>query len=169
MIRITITNDQSELKFEERLVKEAVRMILNDRAVSRAEVSVAVVDDATICELHRKHLGRDEPTDVLSFPLERSEDYLEGEVIVSAETAAVTAPWFDWPAQNELLLYVVHGTLHLVGYDDATPEKQAEMREQEAQYLDRLGLPVRTAKAKATGRRRAARPEKSPKGGKKSP
>ena len=48
-------------------------------------------------------------------------DGLEGEVIVGAETALRTAPRYGWPPHDELLLYVVHGTLHLVGHDDRTP------------------------------------------------
>ena len=90
---------------------------------------MAVVDDPTIRRLHREYLGEDSPTDVMSFVLERADDYLEGEVVVSAETACAAAPEYGWPAADELLLYVIHGTLHLVGYDDTTPR----MRSRDAQ------------------------------------
>lgn len=115
-------------------------MILEDEAVERAEISLAVVDDATIRRLNGEYLGRDETTDVLSFLLERDEGSLEGEVIVSAETARSTAPRFGWTADDELLLYVIHGILHLVGYDDATAGQRARMRRREAAYLARFGL-----------------------------
>ena len=72
---------------------------------------------------------------MLSFVLERGEGFLDGEVVVSAETALRTAPRFGWSAAEELLLYVIHGTLHLAGYDDATPEQQAAMRGRETEYL----------------------------------
>jgi probable rRNA maturation factor len=104
---------------------------------------LAVVDDPAIRELHRKYLEEDEPTDVLSFVLERSEDCLEGAVVVSGETARATAPQFGWPAEDELLLYVIHGVLHLVGYEDATPPQQAAMRAQERAYLSRFGVEAR--------------------------
>jgi probable rRNA maturation factor len=61
-------------------------------------------------------------------------------VIVSAETAELTAGWYGWTAEDELLLYVIHGTLHLVGYDDTTPETQIEMRERERACLACFGV-----------------------------
>jgi probable rRNA maturation factor len=81
----------------------------------------------------------------LSFLLERDGNHLEGEVIVSADTALRTATQLNWPAEHELLLYVIHGTLHLVGYDDLQPELHKQMREQERFYLARLGLTPPTA------------------------
>ena len=103
----------------------------------RAKISVAVVDDPTIAELHQRYLDDPSPTDVLSFVLERSPKYLEGEIVVSADTAADLAPNYNWTAADELLLYVIHGALHLVGYDDTTPKKRTKMREKEKEYLAR--------------------------------
>ena len=143
MITVEIFNEQNEVPLDEQRVRRAVEMILEDAAVSHAEISIAVVDDPTIRRLHGKYLDEDEPTDVLSFVLQQSPQRLEGEVIVGAETAEKTAPQFGWPAEDELLLYVIHGTLHLVGYDDTTPEKQAEMRDRERACLARCGLKAR--------------------------
>ena len=140
MINIEINNDQSHVPVDEPRLCDAVRMVLDDAGVSRGEISVAVVDDPAICRLHKKYLDQDEPTDVLSFVYERGEDSLEGEVIVSAETAQMTAGWYGWTAADELLLYVIHGALHLVGYDDVAPEDRARMRDGEALYLGRFGL-----------------------------
>lgn len=143
MITIEISNEQSHLPLEDGRLRDAVRMVLQKESVARAQISLAVVDDAAICRLHREYLDEDEPTDVLSFLLERSEDGLEGEVIVSGQTAKLAAARFGWPAEDELLLYVIHGTLHLVGYRDATPDEQAEMRRQERAYLSHFGLDPR--------------------------
>ena len=140
MINVEINNDRLQVPLDHGRVRDAVQTILNDAAVSRAEISVAVVDDPTICRLHRAYLKQDGPTDVLSFVYEHREDLLEGEVIVSAETAAMTADWYGWTASEELLLYVIHGTLHLVGYDDTTAEARREMRRQERVVLARFGL-----------------------------
>lgn len=115
-------------------------MILEDESIERAKIDVAVVDDPTIAELHQRYLDDPDPTDVLSFVLERSSKYIEGEIVVSADTAAASAPNYNWTAADELLLYVIHGALHLVGYDDATPKKRAKMREKEQKYLARFGL-----------------------------
>jgi probable rRNA maturation factor len=140
VIAIEIHNDQAHMPLDEQRLGDAMRSILADQALSRALVSLVVVDDLTIRRLHREYLGKDAPTDVLSFPLEQGEGVLEGEVIVSAETAQRVAATFGWPVEDELLLYAIHGTLHLVGFDDDTPPRQAEMRRQERAYLAKFGL-----------------------------
>jgi probable rRNA maturation factor len=98
-----------------------------------------VVDDATMQQLNARYLQHDYPTDVLSFPLERSPTSLEGEIIVSAETATRESHRFGWTPAEEILLYLVHGTLHLIGYDDQTEEESRAMREKERTYLVRAG------------------------------
>ncbi len=119
---------------------EAVSGILAEADYKSAQISVAVVDDPTMHELNRRYLNHDYPTDVLSFTLADEDSHLEGQLIVSVDTAAKEAAEYDWTTENELLLYVVHGTLHLVGYDDATPELRGEMREAERRVLSRFGL-----------------------------
>ena len=140
MINVEITNEQDALPIDPARLEAAVRLILEEQLVSDAEISVAVVDDATIRRLNRQYLDHDDTTDVLSFPLEQSAERLEGEVVVSAQTAAAAAGRFGWSAADELLLYVIHGTLHLVGVGDTTPREQAEMRARERACLDRFGL-----------------------------
>ena len=77
---------------------------------------------------------------MLSFLLEHSDGELDGEVIVSWETATRTAREYDWSTQDELMLYFIHGCLHLVGYDDQGEVDRAEMRKQESHYLLSVGL-----------------------------
>jgi probable rRNA maturation factor len=103
-------------------------------------LSLAVVDDPTIHQLNLQYRKHDGPTDVLSFALESDDDHLEGEVIVSADRAATCAPRFGWSVEDELTLYVTHGVLHLVGYDDQSPEDRARMTARECYHLARLGL-----------------------------
>jgi probable rRNA maturation factor len=140
LLTITVTNAQSQLPFDKKRLRRAVRMILRDESISHAKIGVAVVDDSTIAELHQRYLNDPQSTDVLSFVLEQTSKYLEGEIVVSADTAAASAPDYNWTADEELLLYVIHGALHLVGYDDTAPKKRAKMREKEQEYLARLGL-----------------------------
>ncbi|MEX2111701.1 MAG: rRNA maturation RNase YbeY [Pirellulales bacterium] len=140
MLTIEISNRQSSVRCDARRMHQAAEAILRDAGVSDARLSLAVVDDPTIHQLNRRFLDHDFPTDVLSFLLEREGDRLEGEVIVSADTAARAAAEYAWPADDELLLYVIHGTLHLVGHDDASPDERAAMREQERRYLVQFGL-----------------------------
>jgi probable rRNA maturation factor len=140
LISIKVTNVQSQVPIDKKRLREAVRMILEDESICRAKIGVAVVDDPTIAELHQRYLDDPDPTDVLSFVLERSPKYLEGEIVVSADTALSSAADYHWTAADELLLYVIHGALHLVGSDDTTPKKRAVMREKEREYLARFGL-----------------------------
>lgn len=126
---------------------------MRDAGISEARIGVAIVDDPAIAKLHAEYLNDPEPTDVLSFVLERSAGVLEGEVVVSADTAKTCAPGYGCTADEELLRYVVHGTLHLVGYDDLTPKDRAVMRKKENAYLAE-------APADETPRRKTCRPKK---------
>jgi probable rRNA maturation factor len=84
------------------------------------EVSVALVSDRRIAELHRRFLNEPGPTDVITFQ--------HGEIFVSTETARRQARAFRTSLEHELHLYIVHGLLHLRGYDDKTPAGAAEMK-----------------------------------------
>jgi probable rRNA maturation factor len=145
--RIFIANEQQTLAIDESKITAAVRSVLTDSAYESATVSVAVVDDPTIHDLNRRYLEHDYPTDVLSFVLEDDGRHLQGELVASADTAARNAVEYGWSAMDELLLYLVHGALHLVGHRDGEPAEIADMRRSEAFHLAKLGiaLPTRAA------------------------
>jgi probable rRNA maturation factor len=138
VIDIHVSNRQSALRVDPTPIVAAVREVLADHQVVEGDISVAIVDDATIRELNRRHLDHDYATDVLSFLLDRTGERLEGEVIVSADRARAVSPRYGWADTRELLLYVIHGTLHLVGYRDETSADRQEMRRQERHYLRAL-------------------------------
>ncbi len=139
-LQVLIANEQSTLPIDEARLRSAVRAVCEDSPFCTGQISVAIVDDPTIHALNRQYLKHDYPTDVLSFVLESDEAHLEGELIVSADMAASNASEYDWPAANELLLYVIHGTLHLVGYRDQQPADIAQMCAAEAIYLQKHGV-----------------------------
>ncbi len=140
MIEIELSDRQSTHRFDADRLVSAARFVVAEEGIARATVSIAVVDDDTIHDLNRRYLQHDYTTDVLSFVFERSPDQLNGEVIVSADTAASAASEYGWSIEEELLLYVIHGTLHLVGYDDRANESQSEMRNRERHYLGHFDL-----------------------------
>jgi probable rRNA maturation factor len=144
-ITIAIADEQAHLPLDRRLLRRAVHRVLRDAGVRKARISLAVVDDETTARLNWRYLRHRGPADVLSFVLDES-DGLEGEVIVGAETALRTAPHYGWPPHNELLLYVIHGTLHLVGHDDTSPALRREMQHRETDVLEKLGIKRRTGK-----------------------
>lgn len=135
MFAIHIANRQKRLPVDRVRLRRAVRAVLADADLTAAEISIAIVDDAAIAVLHGEFLDDPTPTDVLSFVLEQAPGSLEGEVVASADTAAAVAPEFHCTASEELLRYVIHGVLHLVGYDDATPRLRKQMRAREDHYL----------------------------------
>jgi probable rRNA maturation factor len=143
LIRIALVSEQSAIAVDEPFLLSAVRKVLKRAGVRDANISLAIVDDDTILSLNRQYLGHDEPTDVLSFALQDEGEPLDGEIVASAETALRRAKEFGWTPDDELLLYVIHGTLHLVGYDDRSPEDALRMRCEEARVLAYFGLEPR--------------------------
>ncbi|HLA84455.1 MAG TPA: rRNA maturation RNase YbeY [Thermoguttaceae bacterium] len=156
---IDVADEQSVLTVDRKRIRAVVRRALEASGIERAQVSVAVVDDPAIHELNRRYLRHDYPTDVLSFVLERGPGRLEGQIVVSADTAQSEAARYGWPAENELLLYVVHGALHLAGCEDSTPESREEMRRKEREVLKEFGLtpPWRAPRGRVGSKRRKKR------------
>ncbi len=142
MSRISIASPQESVAIDRGRMRDAVRTVLEGEGRADAEISLAFVDNATSHRLNRQYLNHDEPTDVLSFPLsEGTTGRLKGELVIGAEVALAQAESLGHDVQAELALYVIHGLLHLCGYDDHTEAEAAEMRERERHYLQKLGLP----------------------------
>jgi probable rRNA maturation factor len=107
----------------------------------RADVSIdlVVVSDAALAELHERYLDDDSPTDVMAFDLGEEHGGPAGEVYISLDCAQRVAQSRGVALQRELALYVVHGCLHLCGFDDNTQPERVRMREAEALVLSTLG------------------------------
>ncbi|QGJ70737.1 Endoribonuclease YbeY [Planctomycetales bacterium 10988] len=142
---IEIHNDQDFVRIDTDSLTQAVSQVFEEEQVRCAHLSIAILDDPQIHVLNRQFLAHDYPTDVLSFLLEESPKGIEGEVIVSAETALRESEKWGWSPEEELLLYLIHGTLHLVGYDDLEVEAAQIMRARERHFLNRCGISVPTA------------------------
>src|SRR5436190_17361535 len=143
MIRVAVASPQEVVPIDRKRMRETVRTVLEGEGVTDAEISLAFVDNPTIHRLNQRYLDHDEPTDVLSFPLsEPSAKKLAGELVIGAEVAKAQAAERGHDVQTELALYVIHGLLHLCGYDDETSSGASRMRERARQYLQALGRPV---------------------------
>ena len=139
-IKTEITWESTQPRLADAAIQRAAAAVLAAEGCDCARLSVAVVDDDAIAALHDRYLGLACPTDVLTFDLRDAGDRgVSGEVVVSAETAARTAAALGHDAEAELLLYVIHGLLHLLGYDDKDAEKAAVMRARQESLLDDLG------------------------------
>ena len=142
MGKIAIATPQETVPIDRKRIREIVQAVLDGEQVADAEISVAFVDNPTIHGLNKRYLDHDEPTDVLSFPLsEPAAKKLSGELVIGAEVALAQANERGHDVQAELALYVIHGLLHLCGYDDKSDQCAMEMRGRERHYLKMLGLP----------------------------
>jgi probable rRNA maturation factor len=151
LIQIDIVSRQDVLPCDEAGLRRAMTHTLTREGVRQADLSVAIVDDPEIHRVNREFLHHDFPTDVISFLLSDlpsgrpgnpwPDDWpLEGELVISASTAALNAPQHGWSPGAELILYAVHGLLHLCGYDDLTDDARPLMRIRERELLTELGL-----------------------------
>ena len=141
MIRVSVANPYDyPLEFQQ--LKAAARAVLEGEGVAEAKVTVAFVDNAHIHRLNKQFLDHDEPTDVLTFPHSAAgAKKLEGDVVIGYAVAEEYAADRGHPVGPELVLYVVHGCLHLCGYTDTDERGAAAMRAKEREYLTKLGLP----------------------------
>jgi probable rRNA maturation factor len=107
---------------------------------TQRDVELILCDDAAIAELNRTHRGIDDPTDVLSFPLEGELDHLPlGTIVISLDHIRRKANELGHTPDEEAALLFVHGLLHLLGYDHESDA--GEMREYEHALLRRFDLP----------------------------
>ena len=148
---INIDNQQDFL--DSALLERASRFTLEmfsrlnpnlDPDPAAADITIVLTDDAQLHELNRDYLGVDAPTDVLSFPASETDpetgaQYL-GDILISIPRATQQAEAAGHPVEAETQLLVVHGTLHLLGYDHAEAEEKTRMWEAQAEVMSRLGL-----------------------------
>jgi len=141
---ITIDNQQDFL--ESPLLERAARYTLEIIAPEKidADITIVLTDDRQLHELNKEFLGIDSPTDVLSFPASETDPetgsvYL-GDILISIPRAANQAEVAGHSLEAETQLLVVHGVLHLLGYDHASDEEKTVMWNEQAKVLERLGL-----------------------------
>jgi probable rRNA maturation factor len=156
-MKIDVTDLQDRTDIDPKTVRRVARAALKGL---KGCYSIVFVDDAMMSDINHRHLGRNSTTDVIAFAFEGApltSDDCAGEVIVSAQLAATEAARRGLDVEDELALYIAHGCLHVVGYDDATPEQAQEMHDRERAILDKLGYDAArlwkplTARHKTTG------------------
>lgn len=119
--------------------------------ITDAEVSVTFVDDLEIQELNKNYRGKDQATDVLSFPMyeaeetqiivdDEEEDLMLGDIIISVPSAREQALEYGHSFERELGFLMVHGFLHLLGYDHESEEMEKEMFTKQEDILKKYGL-----------------------------
>jgi probable rRNA maturation factor len=141
----------------EQSLREAIQATFRRHQTPAAQISVALVNDDRMADLNELHLAQKGPTDVLAFDLRNNKQddphapkstdatahrSVEGEIIVSVDTAAREASRRGHSIDAELALYAVHGILHLLGYNDHDEHDAARMHEVEDEILRTVGMGV---------------------------
>jgi len=143
---IQINNKLLVSAVDDALLHESVLQTLRRFNIEGAEISIALVGDEEMAELHEAYLNVPGPTDVLTFDLSsqpqdpQSCRRIDGEIVISIETARRQAELRGHAFSAELALYAVHGTLHLLGLSDATEHQASGMHRLENDILTAAGI-----------------------------
>ena len=144
---IAIVRVSGQMAIDEKRLVEVIRATLQRHAAPRTTLTVALVDDPEIARLNERHLNLTGPTDVLAFDLDGDASggdvprkAINGEIVLSVDTAAREARRRGHDGTAEVALYAVHGTLHLLGYDDRNEVDAARMHAVEDEVLASVGL-----------------------------
>ena len=133
---ILVFNKQKDLKLPAKAVKDLVGAVISHENEECGDISIYFVSEKMICQLHDDFFQDPSPTDCISFPLESRP--LSGEVFVCPRTAVLYAEQKGLDPYQETALYVVHGLLHLMGYDDLTANERRTMRKKEKSCMREL-------------------------------
>jgi probable rRNA maturation factor len=145
-MEIDLSVEQVELKEElqQKLIEQA-KIVLSEMDLEEAELSLVICDDAFIHPLNRDYRAKDRPTDVLSFSQREGDfafmdDLLLGDVIISLETTIRQAEERGHSTERELTILLVHGILHLLGYDHIEDDEAEVMEAKEKDILGKLTI-----------------------------
>ena len=146
---LSIEQAHPSRRLDDAQLRRTIRHVLTAEGATLVHLSVVLAGHEMVRRLNREYLDHDYNTDVLSFSLrdgstpespDADDDGIEGEVYVDLDTAAERHEEFETSFEREAHRYLIHGVLHLVGYDDATESGQVTMRQKEDQYLDAVDL-----------------------------
>lgn len=137
--KLSIKNLQKKIPINRRKIKEITLNIISAEKLAKAgEVNISFISDFRIKRLNSRFHGRNSPTDVLAFDLGRNKKELIADIYISADTAIKNSKTFKTSPVFELYLYVIHGLLHICGYDDHNARDIKVMRRKEQVYLNSL-------------------------------
>lgn len=147
--KVSVINRQDRVAVDRRKIGAAARRILDRLGYKGYELTVVLVDDREITRLNRQYFRRDRPTNVISFPMMDGTPVsvrarMLGDVVISAETAKRDAEEVGKKGEDEILFLLIHGILHLTGYDhEGTKKERMEMEAKEKDLFARLANPPR--------------------------
>lgn len=139
MIHILIECEQSLEPPIDNVVKEILCDILKNHDINSSEITIVFGQDELLNKLKKLYFYKDEFTDVIAFRLnEYSNNYVEGEIYISLSRAKINAKKYKEPYNKEIARLIIHGALHLLGFEDESESKKAQMTSMEEFYLKRV-------------------------------
>jgi len=135
--KIEVLNAHPITRLKRQSFRSCVESVLRWGGVSDATISVILLDDSALLKLNRDYLNHNYFTDVMTFPLEV--EPLEGEIYISVDRARDQADERSIPLYEEVSRLAIHGTLHLLGYDDKTEQERKAMIQLENKFLKQVG------------------------------
>jgi probable rRNA maturation factor len=133
---VDVDNKQDSLEISEEFIRKVVSEVLDTEGCVCNEVALYFVDVKEISNLHEQFFDDPSPTDCISFPMD--DDEILGEVFVCPQVAIEYAQEHSLDPHQEMTLYVVHGLLHLLGYDDIEEKDIVVMRQAEQRHMQNL-------------------------------
>ena len=121
-MNIQIENQQKRIKIDKRRIRSQVNALLKLLDCTNMEISITFVDNASIRQINKQYLGKDRPTNVISFPLQEGEfcdinPQMLGDIVISVDTAERDSASGNLSFDEEILFLIIHGLLHLRGYN----------------------------------------------------
>ena len=136
MKNINVFIDKEYEKLNESLCKSIIEKVLTHYKYTSYDVNVIFTSDIHLSDLKKEFFSKDQWTDVIAFPLENNNEFIEGEIYISIPTAKKNANSFKEPYKKELGRLIIHGLLHLLGVEDKSVEQKKKMTILEEKFLE---------------------------------
>lgn len=136
-MKIILKNLQKKIPLNQKIINRALKKLNEIWLFNNYCFLVSLVSDNQIKKINKIYHKNNQPTDVLSFDISLAKN-LSGDVIISVDTAKRNAKIYNNTIEKEILLYVIHGILHLTGFDDVTRPKAKIMQQKQEQILKKI-------------------------------
>jgi len=135
MISVDLHN-KSNIDLDQESIRGLLELVLSDNKHQTAKINIIITDDDSLRLMKKEYFNQDVYTDIIAFNID--EDPFEGELYISHDRVSDNAKKFDQTFEGELKRILIHGTLHLCGFDDQTQEDKLKMTSMEENYLKKF-------------------------------
>ena len=135
MISVDLHN-KSNVELNQESIRGLLELVLSDNRHQSADINIIITDDDSLRLMKKEYFNQDVYTDIIAFNID--EDPFEGELYISHDRVSDNAKKFNQTFEGELKRILIHGTLHLCGFDDQTKEDKSKMTSMEEEYLKKF-------------------------------